>query len=194
MSWKVAFGAAGGAFLLSFISAGLGGSDLGSMFLRALFFGVLACGVALGVEWVLRTLLPELFQTVTPSEEPESPRVDITLEPDSSEFVRELKPDEPSESAAEPLVRGVPAPPPVHEAASDSEELPEIGSFLASFGPEGTQVSEVSVEPTREEPYRGESARGEPDRTPTGDVILDGIAHDPTVLAKAVQTVLKKGQ
>ncbi len=189
MSWKVAFGAAGGAFLLSFISAGLGGSDLGSMFLRALFFGVLACGAALGVEWVLRTLLPELFQTVPPPEEPEAPRVDITLEPEASEFVRELSSEEPSEAEAEPRAREVAGPAPVHEVASEGEELPEIGSFLASFGPEGIQPSEVAVEPSR-----GEASRGESNRTPTGDVILDGIAHDPTVLAKAVQTVLKKGQ
>ena len=182
MSWKVAFGAAGGAFLLSFISAGLGGSDLGSMFLRALFFGVLACGVALGVEWVLRTLLPELFQTVTPPEEPETPRVDITLEPDSSEFVRELNSDVPSESEAPPIREAV-APVPVPEGVSDGEELPEIGSFLASFGAEGVVPPEVPLEPSRG-----------PERTPTGDVILNGIAQDPTVLAKAVQTVLKKGQ
>ncbi|NNM54835.1 MAG: hypothetical protein HKM05_08955 [Spirochaetales bacterium] len=194
MSWKVAFAAAGGAFLLSFISAGVGGSDLGSMFLRALFFGILAFGVTLGVEWVLRTVLPELFQTVSLPEEPESPRVDITLEPDSSEFVRELNPNETSESEAETPAREVAAPTPEHEMPSDGEDLPEIGSFLASFGPEGTQSSDVSVETSRGDSSREDYSRGEPDRTPTGDVILDGIAHDPTVLAKAVQTVLKKGQ
>ncbi len=185
MSWKVAFGTAGGAFLLSFISAGLGGSDLGSMFLRALFFGVLACGAALGVEWLLRTLLPELFQAVTPTEEPDTPRVDITLEPEP-EFVREMSSEKFEESVEDERPQVLETTPvSAQESLVKEEDLPEIGSFLASFGPEGAPPTPTAS---------AETFTREPDRTPTGDVILDGIAHDPTVLAKAVQTVLKKGQ
>jgi hypothetical protein len=203
MSWKVAGVVAAGAFLLSMISAGVGGSPFLEMFLRALFWGLLALGSSLGIEFFLRRTLPELFTL------PEAPgqenghfpseigaRVDITLDSEQPFAQPERDPEDasvlPRSASAESLSTTAEA---ALQAADTGEELPEIGSFLESFRPQAILNGEVEE---REAPQVSESSSSSwnsgDSRTPTGDVILDGQAHDPTVLAKAVQTVLKKGQ
>ncbi|NNM66578.1 MAG: hypothetical protein HKM06_01060 [Spirochaetales bacterium] len=207
MSWKVAGGVAAGAFLLSMISAGVGGSPFLEMFLRALFWGALALGSSLGIEFLLRRTLPELF--VLPEAKSQEfgqfsnetgTRVDITLDPEQP-FAQGEAP-EPSEGEggsfpSRPISMASSSTPAeaMLQAADSGEELPEIGSFLESFRPQAILDGELEDggAPTASGSSSTSWSSGD-SRTPTGDVILDGQAHDPTVLAKAVQTVLKKGQ
>ena len=80
------------------------------------------------------------------------------------------------------------------EAAPDTEEMPEIGSFLDAFKPNAPEEGEGG-EVAAPVPEYGEYAPVEPDRSArASSVEINGTAEDPAILARAVQTVMKRGQ
>jgi len=206
MNIQMAAVVGGVAFLLSLLSGLFGGVPFFDLFLRALFWAAFGFGGALGVEALLKSLVPDLFSVPEPApvdQEAGPPRaVDITLDDDEvlprGGFVEEVDEDEPAvpryrASAAAPASPGVTAPAEVPEAppqdAGGDEEMPEIGSFLDAFKP-GAPDSED--EPAQA-PEFGEYVPIEsPGRQGGKDVTIDGEVQDPAILAKAVQTVMKR--
>jgi hypothetical protein len=69
--------------------------------------------------------------------------------------------------------------------------MPEIGSFLDAFKPQGP-AGEGEAEGGSEaaSPDYGDYAPSE--RSSSGEVTIDGEAQDPVILAKAIQTVMKR--
>lgn len=208
MNFQTAAIAAGAAFLLSFLAGLIGGVPLLDIVLRAFLWAAVGFGGSLGVEALLRSLVPDLFTPLEESvqdSEDSGPSVDITLEeevPVPGAFVEEV--DEGRESPpvqAKPEVRPAPSeprmpvPPPPEvpafsPAGSEEEEMPEIGSFLDAFKPDSPETGE---EPSPSAPEYGEYTPVEPDRrSSSGEVTIDGEAQDPAILAKAVQTVMKR--
>jgi hypothetical protein len=202
MNFQTAAIVAGAAFLLSFLSGLIGGVPFLDIVLRALVWAGVGFGGSLGVETLLRSLVPDLFAAPEPptGDEPVGQAVNITLDdevPVRSGFVEEVGDDgeaQPERLRAEPPTPGpavaeaVVSEPLSAESGAD-EEMPEIGSFLDAFKPESSEEGEESAAPAS--PGYSEYAPVESSRSGKG-VSLDGETQDPTILAKAVQTVMKR--
>jgi len=199
MNYQTAAAAGGVVFGLSFIAGLFGGVPFFDIVWRAVVWGAVGFGGSLGIETVLRNMVPDLFVPRTEEPEPAPERnVDITLEEERpSGFVEE----EGGPSAAAPRESAPAAPvepgeasagePPAGETAND-EEMPEIGSFLDAFKPQGP-AGEGETEGGSEaaSPEYGDYAPSERSSS-GGEVTIDGEAQDPAIMAKAIQTVLKR--
>lgn len=211
MNFQTAGIVASVAFLLSFLSGLLGGVPLLDILLRALVWAVVGFGASLGIEMLLKSLVPDLFvaqEEPAPEEDEVSGRsVNITLDDDlpvrKGGFVEEVDDEEPASpyrnpseprvsERAEPMVavpHSVSAPEGPGSPGGD-EEMPEIGSFLDAFKPEAPEGEE---EASSSPPEYGEYAPVESSRRgSSGEVTIDGEVQDPVILAKAVQTVMKR--
>lgn len=203
MNYQTAAVVACAAFVLSFLAGLLGGVPFFDLVVRALFWAAFGFGGCLGAEALLRSLVPDLF---SPKEEVQTDAgperaVDITLDdvPSRGGFIEEVDEDEepvpryraeplPSESPGEPSARGSDG---VADAPADGdEEMPEIGSFLDAFKPNATDDDGVAAKPPEFGEYTpvDQGARSRAGR----DVTMDGEVQDPVILAKAVQTVMKR--
>jgi len=197
MNFQLAAIVGGAAFVLSLLAGLIGGVPFFDIVLRALLWGAFGVGACLGIEAVLKSMLPDLFvpaegSAPEPEAEDEDSRpatrvVDIVVEDDGTEparFVEEQEaPRAPAASAAP--AEETPAPGPA------DEEMPEIGSFLDAFKPGGPEASEEAAPAS---PEFGEYAPGQGDSSlaKASEVTIDGEAQDPAILAKAVQTVMKR--
>ena len=192
MNIPMAAAAGGVVFGLSFLAGLFGGVPFFDIVIRALVWGAVGFGGSLGIETVLRGLVPDLF--VPRTEEPETAPeriVDILMDEERpTGFVEEEGEEPVPRTADEPLVtapRPV-APEAAEEAASSDEDMPEIGSFLDAFKPQAPGSGDGEPEGTSSTPDYG-------DYSPRGgstEVTIDGEAQDPTIMAKAIQTVLKR--
>lgn len=196
MNFVTAGIAAGSFFVLSLLAGALGGVPLFDMALRAFFWAAVGFGGSLGVEAVLRSLIPDLFGPSDPrnstddepgDSEPQPRRtVDIVVEDDGSEAVQAS--EKPADEAPPPPARPAEETAAPAEPAAENEEMPEIGSFLEAFKP-------AAAEPVSGEgpaPDVGEYSPGEASLARASEVTIDGEAQDPAILAKAVQTVMKR--
>lgn len=200
MNFQLAAIVGGAAFILSLLAGLIGGVPFFDIVLRALFWGAFGFGACLGVEALLKSLIPDLFTpadgaAAEPEDESESeaPRpatrvVDIVVEEEAApaRFVEEQEAPPVAPSSVSAPTEQTPAAP----AAAD-EEMPEIGSFLDAFKPGGP---EASPETAPASPEFGEYAPGQADSSlaRASEVTIDGEAQDPAILAKAVQTVMKR--
>ena len=80
---------------------------------------------------------------------------------------------------------------PVAEQAAEGEEMPEIGAFLDAFKPGATGEEEP---PAAASPDYGDyaPAPAAPEPYAPQEAFMDGEPQDPAILAKAVQTILKR--
>ncbi len=200
----------GVAFLLSSVAGLIGGVPLLDLLIRALFWAAVGFGLSLGLEAALRSLLPDLFVAQSPDPAPDEAtserRVDILLDEDEAPatvFEEVDEQEEPRYQARRSGVSEAEAGPPVEpeaEKASDArpapppgedEDLPEIGAFLDAFKP---NASEDQGEEGAAAPEYAEYApvESQPERRSAGKVSLDGEEQDPVILAKAIQTVMKR--
>ena len=203
MNYQTAAIVGGAAFLLSALAGLIGGVPLFDVFIRALFWGAVGLGGSLGIETALRSLMPDLFTAPEPNPVrdagPER-QVDITLDDEPRGWVFEDVEDEPAfvprrpltEAAAEPAVPGEPAvgarPPETGAPADAEEDMPEIGAFLDAFKPSGPEGEEGAPAPEFAEYAPVEAS----ERRSSREVTIDGEEQDPAILAKAIQTVMKR--
>ena len=207
MNFQTAAIVAASTGVLSFLFGLIGGVPFFDIVLRALFWAAAGFGGSLGVETLLRKLVPEVFEGAAspeaPSEAAPERAVDIVLDEEApaSGFVEETDDD------AEPMRRApasaAPAPaeelepegaaePPGSEAAPQGEEeMPEIGAFLDAFKPGASGDEEP---PAAASPDYGDYTPAASSPQPYGaqEPFMDGEPQDPAVLARAVQTVLKR--
>jgi hypothetical protein len=208
MNFQTAAIVAGSTGILSFVFGLIGGVPLFDIVLRALFWAAAGFGGSLAVETLLRNLVPDVFDRAPqqPSEDSPAERaVDIVLDeetPARSGFVEEDE-DEPVRRAPPPVAE-VPVAASSAEAeanesedgaapaaaASEAEEMPEIGAFLDAFKPGATDEEE----PAAASPDYGDytPAPSAPEPYAPQEAFMDGEPQDPVALAKAVQTVLKR--
>ena len=71
--------------------------------------------------------------------------------------------------------------------------MPEIGSFLDAFKPQGAATEGEGEEGAQAaSPDYGDYAPNERQSSGSSGVTIDGEEQDPVILAKAIQTVLKR--
>ncbi|MDR1867053.1 MAG: hypothetical protein LBQ77_02155 [Treponema sp.] len=163
INFKVSGISAGSAFLLSFLIGLLSGSSLLIVCIRALIFGVLFFGLTVGAFFCIQTFLPDLFNTVEDTSA-SIQKVDISVD-DSLE-----RPVQDGDKGEIPPV-----------ISPEFEESPGDASVAQSSGVE--IADSASPEPRIQNPSRSSSARK---KTP-----LDKD-YDPSVIASAIQTMLRK--
>lgn len=184
MNFQAAAIVAAVAFVLSVLAGLLGGVALFDIVLRALFWGGVGFGGSLGVELLVRSFLPELLEAgepVSSGPEESAPRVNIVVEepvPRSYED-GEPRPEAPARGEA----------PQVSVGGEAEDEMPEIGSFLDSFKPGAGEPEDT--EPSA--PSGISVVDSAPDFSSSpGEVSIDGEHQDPALMARAVQTVMKR--
>lgn len=195
MNFQAAAIVAAVAFVLSVLAGLVGGVALFDIVLRALFWAAFGLGASLGVEALVRTFLPELLDArdAEPAMPESAPKVNIVVE---EELPRGFEAESGGEPGSRAEVRRAPQRPeegasdadqtPEGEQMSETDQMPEIGSFLDSFKP-------GAAEPDSSEgsgPLLGDSVP-EFSSSP-GEVTIDGEHQDPALMARAVQTVMKR--
>lgn len=197
MNFQTAAAVGGVVFCLSFIAGLIGGVPFFDIVWRAIVWGAVGFGGSLGIETVLKSLVPDLF--VPKVDEPETAperNVDITLEEERpGGFVEE-------DGEADPLPTRAAAPEGAVEtarsetakaAAESEEDMPEIGSFLDAFKPQGAAAEGEGEEGVQAaSPDYGDYAPSERPSSGSRGVTIEGEEQDPVILAKAIQTVLKR--
>lgn len=185
-------------FVLSFLGGLFGGVGFPDILLRALLWSLVLGVLAAGAILLLRKVVPELFELRAGSEadeEASGPRVDIVM---PSEV--------PEDAVFDARDRGFPL-----RDFEEGGELPEVGASPADAwtgqnsgpGAEGA-LPEAEDEGLPDMSAFAKSFQGEPEpESASGPVSsgeggqtfveFDGQQEDPAFLAKAVQTVLKKG-
>lgn len=210
-----------GAFVLSGIVAAFSRVQFGALILRALLSGILFAGIVYAAQYLLRRFVPELFDEASASPPDQGRLVDIVLPGGEAEPVvvpqAEAGPSSASEEAAQSLVGDAPGSGEIEREVADIradrllssdpgamaespgsglapnpsialdslDSLPDLDGLSSSFteapsaggegGPEGVQ--QIGVSDTM--PTAG---------SPSGD------GQDPAILAKAVQTLLRRDQ
>ena len=188
--WKIPAAAAGGAFLLSFFVGLIGRVGFGTLILRGFLWAIVFGALALGVEYLLRRFLPELFENQDIEAGRSGQAVDITLDeehPPPGEG-RDGPPGEAEDdsfSADEDTISAAEGEP--------SEEGEEIGELERVDEPDDSSDELPSLETV-------ETAFGVPDaeerRGERSTLSIDalGIDEDPATVARAVRTFMNKDQ
>ena len=200
INWRVSAITAGGAFLLSMLVGIIGGVGFGAILLRALLLGVVFGAASIGMKYAIARFLPELLETSGgDSGAGQARSVDIVVDDDATaDIYRAAEADD--------------------EAATGVEGRGASGATGESGAGVGDEIdggvlsddSDIIVEEDEEEPEELESAEDE-DRTGLPDV--DGFSgsfnetadesedfetssidsrEDPSIMARAIQTVLKR--
>ncbi|TFH06286.1 MAG: hypothetical protein E4H09_00560 [Spirochaetales bacterium] len=199
INWRVSIIAAGGAFLLSLLVGLIGGVGFGAIVLRALIGGIVFGLGASGVGVAIERFIPELNSAlhVDATNEKSGTRVDIVVEDDP------MDPDSGSE--------GMP-----------DEAEHEAGTFSPGFGEDTLDDDNDVIEELEEtdseisnsgdsEEYAGASGDAENSGLPDMDGLSDSFGdapagevrdiddtersgEDPTLMVRAIRTILKRGE
>lgn len=201
MNFQLAAIVGGVTLVVSFLMGLIGGVPFFDIVIRALFWGLAGFGACLGIEALLKSLVPDLLVPpggVAPEPEPipqaapEADRVvDIVVEDEAPLPRYRAEEALVAEAADAGDAEPVRSPEPVAPEAAEAEgEMPEIGSFLDAFKPSAPgDAGEAGATPEVGD-YAPTPA--EAPRSHTGEAVIDGEAQDPAILAKAVQTVMKR--
>jgi hypothetical protein len=212
-NWKISAFCAGLAFCISFLFGLIGGVGFGTVILRAFLGAVIFGGLGFAADFILRRFLPELFvpaetggnldvtvpeinpydrsaeaeddfveEAGGPDDEESSPAVGSGSEnEESDDLVEEIEevPHSEADTAASAAVQteAAPAGSETAEAVEDLDELPDVGELDASFAVAGDDAED-----------------GVLSKTSSGSGKAAAITDDqnPALLAKALQTVLKR--
>lgn len=211
-NWKVIGGSAVFAFILSFIVGAVSSVSFGLILLRALIGAGAFGGIAFGAIYIIKQYLPDLGATLSLETEdrPEEGGIDIVIE---DEHPPQPKPkstesNESTEDESIVVPEGLEAET-ADEVESDSngntfvEEVEEtggsIGSDVEEVEPIEEEVKQIDSLPdigdmsdsfTFSSEEEEDSYSEESSDTPSIDI--NGEQQDPRVIAKAVQTMMKK--
>jgi hypothetical protein len=187
----------GGILAVISVLVGLiSGVSFGSVLLRAFFFGVLGTGAFLGGIILLRSAIPELFSEETGDVEKQEIRpeggVDIVIEEenphDAVEMVEEVEEDS---SDLQPVdLETVQEHASEMELPSEQEEEVTVAAKGGLDSIDGLPSLEGFEDNFSEVPAAGGASPG----VSNAIVDIEGTQHDPSIVAKAVQTLLKKDQ
>lgn len=220
INWKVIAIFGGIGFFLSFLVGIISGVRFGTILLRGLAIGVVFGGIGFGLTFVIKKYLPGLLSDEAAETEEEIPGVDIVIEEElprqqvEDANVESADESEESEDAESTFVEEV------EESSTESTEFAEtetVETENTERKQESAKAEEVEELPTMEEDENidalpdigefsgsfstgGEYEEGEEEGGDTGQfsgsssapVEILGQEEDPAVVAKAVQTMLKK--
>ena len=193
LNLKVGAYSAVAAFVLSAIAGAVGGVPFGILLLRAVIGAVVFGAAGIGVDILVANVLPELKEPPSVPNEMGG-NVDIVVSDDDSDDTdsvayRTDESDRDNEEEEDPLVQeveelsvdDVPGHGPVDEDETDMaddtiDNLPEIGGFAESFRTGSDESSD----------YDGVSS------SPASKGKEKDVAGDARVMAKALQTIMKR--
>lgn len=183
MNWQVPAAGAALGFVFSLLGGLIGGVGFLDLVLRGFLGALIMGGLTGGLQFLLARFLPELFEAEGPAAEvrdEDSPQVDITVgEGDEEPAFEELAGDEPPRPQKDP--RPGPELPSFGSQVEDmGDDLPDVGGL----SPMAYETSTVSAS--------APVAEGEEPLAPARSVEFEGQQEDPALLARAVQTVLKR--
>ena len=196
LSWKIPAGAAGGAFLLSFLVGLLGRVGFGIAILRGMLWAVIFGALAFGVDYLLRRFLSELFTDQENGAVEEERSVDITLDEENPLAGETKASAEESNSAVEDAL------------GEDSEEIAELEQAdeqgeAAGF-PESKSDDSVEDEVVSggelpnleavETAFVTSGVEERDDQPQSVSIDALGMDEDPATVARAVRTFMNKDQ
>ena len=209
INWRVSAITAGGAFLLSMLVGLIGGVGFGAMLLRALLFGLLFGAASIGLTIAIARFLPELMGSIgSETSAGGSGSVDIVVDDDATADIYSaaehdsgdaagggragtLESDDEAGAMSSPVAGEIDGGALsedhdiiVEEEAEDVEEVEDAEDVEEVDGSDTTGLPDLDG-------YSGSFADGpaEPDELETSS--LDS-REDPAVMARAIQTVLKR--
>lgn len=166
MDWKVPAAGAALGLLFSLLGGLIGRIGFGDLIFRSILAALLMGGIAQGLRFLLGQFTPELFENTTPKD----PGTE-DMEPGRTVDISV------GEGDLEPQVG-------VFES-SGSDDVQDFGADLADMGPlSGTSPSYEAPETQGQQYSEDESSKGTVD--------FEGRQEDPAILARAVQTVMKR--
>ena len=203
-NWKLSSGFSIFAFVVAVLTGIITGNPFGTIIIRSLIAAVLFGSFGVGVGYVIKKYLPELdfFEAPLPEKKPEASKVDIVvpeenphlhsdtegiIEAEDTEFERAEK-DGDSESERNgtdademgttekvnsPEMESV-----TSEKSNESESLPDIEKLEDTYS---SDPGNETTEPTKTE-------------TSADKVQVFGSEQDPSVIAQALRTFIKKDQ
>lgn len=212
IEWRMIAAVAGAAFVLSALVGVIGGVSFGVLLLRALVIAAVFAGGSLGVGFAVDHFLPELHQSTAAAGEKESGgTVDIVVDDDllTDDSLSAQLPEETADNSEDVDDAAELAQAGDDESTDEGELLAEESPATGTFSP-GIQATEVGSSGSEEEeveelaedtdaealpdmdrmsgsfvapPEAGESAGPEESGSTGGD---------PSIMARAIQTVLKR--
>ena len=193
VNWKLPAVSGGIAFLISVLAGLLGGVGFGTILLRAFIGGVLFGALAIGVEFILRRIMPEMFLPGTAATSAQSGSVDIT----SDEDITKAGSDGASEDCTGSGVE--------FETTADSDEVAENLSENAEIHVDDSESAgeESTFSPGKlpsfdslESTFAESDSEGEVEDSPSPRRGIDvlGAEEDPAIVAEAVRTLMKRDQ
>ena len=203
INWRFPAATAAAAFVIVVLTAAISGVGFGALLFRAFFGSIVFAILGAGGELFVRKFLPELVVESTAVDEAGS-SVDITID-EENPHERDDQPnpherEEGERVAQSPDVMGegdaindgdveefstVDEPENEVSAEGGSSDGQEVADTLPSFDRVETSF-ETSVESRTDQP------EGSASRSATVDVM--GLEEDPTVMAKAVRTLMKRDE
>jgi len=205
---------AAAAFVLSFVTGIAARNPVGTIILRAVLLSALFCGLGVGLQFVVRKFLPEL--TGAPAAAPDEPApgsrvnasgmgavVDIVLPEENpleagraaGEAELEEAPEEDAEERTAVLQESVDGSPLEETPVSVEPAEPSLESLKQSGSPGGLDaLPDIgSLEASGPAPGRPRAGRRAGTGASPGEAMRSrAIQEDPSTLARAVRTVLKR--
>ena len=205
---------AAAAFVLSFVTGIAARNPVGTIILRAVLLSALFCGLGVGLQFVVRKFLPEL--TGAPAAAPDEPApgsrvnasgmgavVDIVLPEENpleagraaGEAELEEAPEEDAEERTAVLQESVDGSPLEETPVSAEPAEPSLESLKQSGSPGGLDaLPDIgSLEASGPVPGRPRTGRRAGTGASPGEAMRSrAIQEDPSTLARAVRTVLKR--
>ena len=192
-NWKSPAVSGGIAFLISVLAGVFGGVGFGTVLLRAFIGGVLFGALAIGVEFMLKRIMPEMFLPGAAATSVQGGSVDITIDEDIPKV-------ESDDALVDFAGSGVES-----ETTADSDEVAvnlsenaeihvddsESAIGKSTFSP-GNLPSFDSIESTFEE--SGSDGEQKESRSQRGGIDVLGAEEDPAIVAQAVRTLMKRDQ
>ena len=196
LSWKIPAGAAGGAFLLSFLVGLLGRVGFGIAILRGMLWAVIFGALAFGVDYLLRRFLSELFTDQENGAVEEERSVDITLDEENPLAGETQASAEESNSAVEDALGEN------SEEIAELEQVDEQGETSGS--PESKSDDSVEDEVVSggelpsleavETAFVTSGVEERDDQPQSVSIDALGMDEDPATVARAVRTFMNKDQ
>lgn len=169
---------AAAALLLSFLTGMLARNPVGAVVFRAVFFAVVFCGLAIGLQFIVRRFLPELSGPAPSSPEERSPGSE-DMRPRSAQVVDIVLPEE------NPLVAA--AGDPARELMDGEPGAADLGEMRAEGAPDGGLEDAAGLEMPGEAQPSGvrsgaaEAVEGENAPRATGLGTLEGLDGLPDI-------------
>ncbi|MAG13895.1 MAG: hypothetical protein CMN78_04805 [Spirochaetales bacterium] len=194
LNWKLPSISGGAAFVLSLLAGVFGGVGFGTILIRGFLGGVIFATLSLGVDYLLRKFIPDMFQAEAPAVAgAQGSKIDITIDED---IPRERSGDDNAkEDSEESLESELEQSEEVTANLSENAEIhvdddgsaKEESTFSAKNLPSFDSLEDTFAD-TINDGEEAESAQS------GSSIDVLGAEEDPAIVAEAVRTLMKRDQ